>query len=73
MWEDLQKVESLTKAQKHGSNFMNLCSYEELRGQFVDVLPEMGALVTGLGCTAFNAVCGAGLVPKPLLAAMVPK
>ena len=62
--KDLQKVGKLTKAQKNGSDFMNLGSYDELREQFVKFLPELGALVVGLDCHAFNVVRDAGWCPS---------
>ena len=61
-WEDQQKVESLTKARKHGSDFLNVIGYDDLRKSFVNLLPEMGKLVSSLDCTAFIVVCEAGLV-----------
>ena len=73
MWEDLQKVESLTKTHKLESDFMNLATYDDLRQSLVEFLPELGALVSSMGCTAFDVVRGAGLVLKPLLVAEAPK
>ena len=62
-------AETLAEAQKHGSEFIKLASYEELRSSFVDNPPETGALVAGLGSTAFNVECNAVFVAKSLLEA----
>ena len=48
---------------------MKLASYEELRASFVNNLQEIGALVAGLGSTAFNIERNAVFVAKPLLEA----
>ena len=50
-----------------------MVAFNDLRQSFVEFLPELGALASSMGCTNFEVVRDAGLVPKPLLAAEAPK
>ena len=52
---------------------MKLVTYDDLRHLFVGFMPETGAPVSSMDCTAFEVVRDAGLVPKPLLAAKAPE
>ena len=72
VWEGLQIVATLTPAQKSGSNFLGIKTYDLLRLSFLECLPEMGAFVSGIGCEYFAVDRGIKGMHKPTASASLP-
>ena len=54
VWEGLQGNKTLSTAQKSGSDFVGLKTYELLRLSFLSMLPEVGPFVSMVGCKHFE-------------------
>jgi hypothetical protein len=72
VWEGLQNVPTLTIAQRSGSDFMKLPSFEQLRVSFVNSLDDMGAIVSGIGSEVFDVERNFAGMHKPVRAALPP-
>jgi hypothetical protein len=65
VWEGLQGIGTLSRAQKSGSEFIGLPSYELLRLSFINNEPELGPYVSMVGCKHFEHMLVFDVPPPP--------
>jgi hypothetical protein len=65
IWEGLQGIDTLSKEQKSGSDFIGLKSYELLKLSFIDNEPEVGPYVSMVGCKHFEHMLIFDVPPPP--------
>jgi hypothetical protein len=65
VWEGLQDSETLSTAQKSGSDFIGLKSYELLKVSFINNEPEVGPYVSMVGCKHFEHMLIFDVPPPP--------
>ena len=54
VWEGLQGSDTLSRAQKSGSEFIGIKTYELLKLSFIQMQPEVGPFVSMVGCKHFE-------------------